>query len=418
MGPDGFVVMPGGLTRTSRPGGAHIVSMQSGGGSKDTWVLDDAVSRTQSQTSTPSNVVVLPELSARRVSPGSLPSRVADNLFWTGRYAERTNSAVRLLRTIVSGLTDPARGWELADAEPLLNLAAYTGLTPWIEPADTTSPQIVALAQKVLTDGAYPNGIRAQLAQLTATAGDVRDRLPADCWHAVTTLGRVAQTSLGRGTPVQLLLRLNDIVTLGTSLAGTIDESMPRNDAWHFLEIGKRLERAIYLVTLMRGMSGVRLNRDGEITHVSERRQLQAIVALVGANAAALGSSGLDRRSVLEAVLANGDDPRTLIYQLISLNTHLALLPQSITRDGAAAGLVSMAAERVAAALTMVREAVQIASRPNVPGKTPAAKKGAEAGDSENNSLRTAFSLLDAVLPEISDLLSRAYFTHAFARRA
>ena len=421
-GPDGFVVMPGGLTRTSRPGGTQIVSMQSGGGSKDTWVLDDAVSRsqgqaqsqTQSQGKAPSNVVTLPEIAARRTSPGALPSRVADSLFWTGRYAERTNGAVRLLRAIVSGLTDPARGWDLLDAEPLLNVAAYTGLMPWVDPAAFSVPQVISLVQKALTDTAHPSGIRAHLTQLINTAGSVRDRLPADCWHALTTFGRASQSPGVRATPVQVLLRLNEFVTLGTSLAGAIDESMPRNDSWHFLEIGKRLERAIHLVTLVRGTSGVRLGADGEKVHVAERRQLRAIVALVGANVAPAGPAGLERRAVLDAVLANGDDPRTLIYQLVSLNTHLALLPQSITRDGGAAGLVSLAAERVASSLTMVREGIAAAAR----FKDQNAKKTDGAKEAENNSLRAAFSALDTVLPEISDLLSRAYFTHAFARRA
>jgi uncharacterized circularly permuted ATP-grasp superfamily protein/uncharacterized alpha-E superfamily protein len=419
-GPEGFVVMPGGLTRTSRLGGPHAMSMQTGGGSKDTWILDDAMSRGQTQAQSQSqtqgkassNVVMLPEISVRRLSPGALPSRVADSLFWTGRYAERTNSAVRLLRTIVAGLTDPARGWDLQDAEPALNLAAYTRLLPWIDPAAYSVPQVISLVQQSLTDPAYPGGIRKHLAQLTAAAGNVRDRLPADSWHALTSFGRASQLSSHRATPVQILLRLNDILTLGTSLAGTVDESMPRNDSWHFLEIGKRLERAIHLVTLMRGISGVRLDDDGEFAQVSERRQLQAIVALVGTNVVPPTLMGLDRRTVLDAVLSNGDDPRTLIYQLISLNTHLALLPQSIVREGAAANLVPLAAERVAKALTMTREAIQAAVRPAASGKKAAGEAPVD------NSLRAVFAPLDEVLPEISDLLSRAYFTHAFARRA
>src|SRR5699024_7075413 len=103
-GPDGFVVMPGGLARTTQPGDAQV-SMQSGGGSKDTWVLGGETA-SPSQPASSSNVVLLPETAARRLSPGTLPSRVADSLYWTGRYAERAIGAVRLLRAIVSGVTD------------------------------------------------------------------------------------------------------------------------------------------------------------------------------------------------------------------------------------------------------------------------------------------------------------------------
>jgi uncharacterized circularly permuted ATP-grasp superfamily protein len=414
-GPDGFVVMPGGLTRTARPDGQ--MSMQSGGGSKDTWVLSDAIShgraqpkQTQSQSQgAASNVVLLPETAARRMSPGALPSRVADSLYWTGRYAERTNGAVRLLRTIVSGLTDPARGWGLLDAEPLLNLAAYLRLMPWVEPEKHTVGQIIALVRKSLSDPSQPLGMRAHLTQLIGAASSVRDRLPADCWHALTNLGRSPQFS-ARATPVQVLLRLNELVTLGTSLAGAIDESMPRNDSWNFLETGKHLERAIHLVTILRGVSGVRLGKESEIRPISEHRQLQAIVALVGAPVVSPRPWDPDRKAVLEAILANAEDPRSLIYQLSTLNTHLAHLPQSSGPDNTAAGLVALAATRVTTAMTMVNEGIATACR--------IAPQADALNASETVSLRVAFAPLAAALPEISDLLSRAYFTHAFARRA
>jgi len=421
-GPDGFVVMPGGLTRTARADGQ--MSMQSGGGSKDTWVLNDALARgraqpahTQSQSqaqiqSAASNVVLLPETAARRMSPGALPSRVADSLFWTGRYAERTNGAVRLLRTIVSGLTDPARGWGLLDAEPLLNLAAYLRLMPWVEPEKYSVAQVVALVHKSLSDPQQAHGIRAHLTQLIGAASSVRDRLPADCWHALTNLGRSPPFSAHRATPVQVLLRLNEFVTLGTSLAGAIDESMPRNDSWNFLETGKHLERAIHLVTILRGVSGVRLGKESEIRPISEHRQLQAIVALVGAPVISPRPWDPDRKAVLEAILANDDDPRSLIYQLNSLDTHLSHLPRTSAQDNAAAGLMALAAERVGAAKAMVNEGIAMACR-----SAPAPEMG-KPENSENISLRAAFSLLASLLPEISDLLSRAYFTHALARRA
>jgi uncharacterized circularly permuted ATP-grasp superfamily protein/uncharacterized alpha-E superfamily protein len=426
-GPHGFVVMPGGLTRTSRAAGASV-SMQSGGGSKDTWVLDDMLSRnrdvvsiqSQKQSTSPatfSNIVTLGEPVTRRVSLGALPSRVADSLFWTGRYAERTNGAVRLLRAIVSGLTDPARGWDLHDAEPLLNLAGYLQLMPWIEPAEYTIAQVIALVQKAVADPMHPRGIRKQLAQLVGAAGNVRDRLPADCWHALTNLGRpthLSQPQLGghRTSPVQLLLRLNEFVTLSASLAGAVEESMPRNDSWHFLQIGKRLERAIHLVTVLRGMSGVRRGKDGEPTTVDDQRQFRAMVVLIGTSVAP-GAGVPDRKIVLDALLADTVDPRSLMYQLTNLHAHLAHLPQSVAQEESAAGLVAHAAERVAAAMTMAREGIAVACRPALQQK----KRGRSI-QAENISMRAAFSLLDTVLPEISDLLSRAYFTHAFARRA
>ena len=82
---DSFAVMPGGLTRVAAGADTAVVSMQRGGGSKDTWVLA-AGPVAPFQPAAPG---------ARRSSsaaPGDLPSRVADNLFWLGRYAERTEA--------------------------------------------------------------------------------------------------------------------------------------------------------------------------------------------------------------------------------------------------------------------------------------------------------------------------------------
>lgn len=420
-GPDGFTVMPGGLTRTSRSGASPIVSMQSGGGSKDTWVLDAAKPRSAGLRATRTNVIALPDAAARlgSASTNELPSRSADGLFWMGRYAERTDGAVRLLRTIVTGLTDPARGWTMADAEPLLNLAARLQLIPWVEPAEIPASGVISLIRNTLADQTHPNGIPAHLARLAGTAGSVRDRLPLDCWRAVTNLGRPPRVTGMRATPVQIVLRLDELVMLGTSLVGSIDESMPRNDSWRFLEIGRRLERAMHLVAVLRNMSGVPSDQDDDIRFVSERRQLQAIVALIGTRilASAQGGGALDRRVTIEAVLTNRENPRSLVYQLSRLASLLGDLPRPTASDGTADALVARAREHVATATALLPECIDEAClalphRPTGPGK--AVNEQAEG----NDSLRVAFLPLDNVLPEISNLLSRAYFTHAFARRA
>ncbi len=88
-----YVVMPGGLTRVAGGRDVPVVSMQRGGGSKDTWVLSDGPVSTMSLLS-PQGVAVRHE---RRSA--DLSSRVADNLFWLGRYAERAEHTMRLLRT-------------------------------------------------------------------------------------------------------------------------------------------------------------------------------------------------------------------------------------------------------------------------------------------------------------------------------
>ena len=110
---DGFAVMPGGLTRVTASADAMVASMQSGGGSKDTWVLSSGPVSTFSLLST----VVRPVELSRGGS--DLPSRAADNLYWLGRYGERAEGTVRLLRGVAGppdGKPRPGRGAGTAEA--------------------------------------------------------------------------------------------------------------------------------------------------------------------------------------------------------------------------------------------------------------------------------------------------------------
>ena len=115
-----FAVMPGGLTRTS-PSQGQIVSMQQGGGSKDTWVMGlNGETNRRAAPSYGTRIVALPQTNLRRPTAGELPSRVADSLFWVGRYAERTDNAVRLPRTLLTdGYRRGRSPWRFRDAEPI-----------------------------------------------------------------------------------------------------------------------------------------------------------------------------------------------------------------------------------------------------------------------------------------------------------
>ena len=123
---DNYVVMPGGLARVAGRTAGTEVSMQLGAGSKDTWIIsDEAVT----------NFSLLPPVNRPvELSRGGsdLPSRVADNLFWLGRYAERAEGVARLSRVICARLTDLISQSDLeASSEfvPLLRtLTAQTSL--------------------------------------------------------------------------------------------------------------------------------------------------------------------------------------------------------------------------------------------------------------------------------------------------
>ena len=85
---------PGGLVRVAEEEGS-VVSMQRGGHSKDAWVLWDSPVDTFSMLRPRNEPVELRRL------PRAVPSSVADNVFWLGRYAERTENIARILRAII-----------------------------------------------------------------------------------------------------------------------------------------------------------------------------------------------------------------------------------------------------------------------------------------------------------------------------
>lgn len=412
-GPDGFVVMPGGLTRVSPETARPIVSMQRGGGSKDTWVLGTLADAGAGEARSPmpverANVIPLSEAPARRAPTNELPSRAADGLFWVGRYAERTEGILRLLRTLLMGLTDTARPWSGRDAEPLCNLASWLRLLPSLDLPSAPAAVLVPMVQATLADPQHPNGVAANLQNLLRSAAGVRDHMPPDCWRAVMALARHAPVPSSRPTAVQLLLRLDEFVTLTNALWGIIEESIPREAGWRFLEIGKRLERAIHLIAIVRGAPG---SVAADAHHVDESRMLNAILALTGVRA----PSGLrpdwmpDRAAVLNAALAQKGDPRGLRFQLAALSDHLAALPQPTGVGVAGQGMVAGAREIVDAARAMVQGSIYHAAQ-----SSGQSRHGAGSPD----PMRDAFARLDGLLAEVSSLLAQAYFAHAFARPA
>jgi uncharacterized circularly permuted ATP-grasp superfamily protein/uncharacterized alpha-E superfamily protein len=404
---DSFAVMPGGLTRTAGSD-QPVVSMQLGGGSKDSWVLPpDGEPEPAVRGGRTSNVTTLPHASLRRPAGGELPSRVADGLFWLGRYAERADNIVRVLHTLLVGVTDAVQPWRFRDAEPLLNLAAWLELTPVIDHPQLFQP--VALVQAALLDPSNRAGALANIQRLINAARGVRDRLPSDCWRILMALDREVRQTAGRAPPVRLLLRLEGLIMLGAALAGAVTDSMNRDAGWRFLEIGRRLERSVCLVIMMRGLANPPGAPAGA-PPVEERRLLAAMLALTDPRGPGSdhSDSQVDRLSLLRAVLANETDPRSLVFQLTRLSDHLETLPRPSDSIPSNRGLIEGAFHLVEAARLALPDAIAQACQP----------RAARLADDQSDPLRPAFSRLDMLLPQISDLLTQAYFTHAVTRSA
>ena len=131
--PQGWTIMPGGFCRIADEADARAVSMGDGARSADVWVVSDkAVSAS----------TLLPAAEAVRIRriAGVVPSRAADNLFWLGRYLERAEATLRLIRALGAPMRDPVKGSSTAlpSVERIQRLLVTWGAT---SQATRTNPQ-------------------------------------------------------------------------------------------------------------------------------------------------------------------------------------------------------------------------------------------------------------------------------------
>ena len=231
--PNGYVVMPGGLTRVASVENARVVSMQRGGGSKDTWVLSSAP------------VDAAFTLLRSTVSAGdvdriraAIPSRLAENLFWFGRYEERCDDVARFLRVALNLTLEESNADDNARMPVLALARAFQIMGAYEEDADSA-------LRSAATGEENPFGLPANLRALERVAFNLRDRLSLDNWRTINSL--LLDPIVGRdATLSDTLAWLGRSVNRLMTLSGFALDGMTRDDGWRMLAIGRRLERLAF----------------------------------------------------------------------------------------------------------------------------------------------------------------------------
>lgn len=396
--PDGLEAMPGGLGRVSPTPNSWLTSMRRGGGAKDVWVAMGATGAPGGGTpgSAADRVLEAPRTptvrgaSGEALRGGSLPSRVADDLFWLGRYAERAEGTIRLLRAIgrrqenasephprelralmqalavVTGMAEP----ELADKpeppnKPELSDKPKPSDKPELpatpEPSKATAspeparpdaraePSPRDAASDVLAaifDPAGPHGLASTLAACRQTGGRVRDRLSVDGWRILERLGRDFTSAAEAAQAVEPEDALADAMELFDGMlltlaafAGHGHESFTHEEGWLFLDTGRRIERAVFTSELMRALlvKPVWLTAGADPpgnASASEGLLLDALLEVgVSAMTYRARHPGLPRIvQVLELLLFDARNPRAIRWQLDAIARHLADLPDAANR--------------------------------------------------------------------------------------
>lgn len=238
--PEGYTVMPGALGRVAPRAGMEVISMQRGGLSKDTWVRAEAP-------------VVRHTLLKRRLGVidlvcggADIPSRVGENLFWMGRYAERVEASARLLRAALAraSSTDSEAEQGLAG---LLQATRRLGIV--VDAEDEDKPDDVqSQLLRALLDHTQPGSVASNLRALSFSASQVRERLSSDNWHALNRLEQLLAEDIT--STDQAMSAIDRVMQSCISLAGFAMDDMTRDEGWRFLILGRRIER-------LEGLSGL-----------------------------------------------------------------------------------------------------------------------------------------------------------------
>ncbi len=311
--PNGYVVMPGGLTRAATGTDTRVISMQRGGSSKDTWILSAGPVSTFSLLKRETRPQDL-------VRTGlNLSSRVVENLYWFGRNSERCDNMARLLRVALT------RVIEIGPAERDRSWGSIIGMLRYMEIIDDSDDlgdeaSTARALRGAVVDDARP-GLAGGLKELLRVASQLRERLSLDNWRTLNQMARRLQRDRGRLIPLsETLAELDRDIAAFMTLAGFALDGMTRDHGWRFLSVGRRIERLQFMCGLLQqALAGP---ADADLGWVLE-----------------LADSNVTYRSrymarpewlpVLDLLVRDVHNPRSVYFQLKGLNDFVGRIEEA-----------------------------------------------------------------------------------------
>lgn len=371
--PDGYQVMSGALARSAVQADAGLVSNSANAVAKDVWVL----------SSEPYALLDpwVQDGPAPTSITASISPRVAEDMYWFGRYAERAEATIRLLRAVGDRWDDFHSSGGTTGGQALDVVKAAL--------ADVTAPGALA---DLLYDGSRTGTVAFAVSRMTGAATAVRDQLSSDTWPAISAIER----ALGRERALRNRSESEEVPdrqTLGRllesllSLQGLSSESMVRDVGWYLMDVGHRLERAQFLVDTLAAtlthqrsaavdslvLESVLIANESIITY---RRRYQARANV---------------HTVLDLLLVDSRNPRSLVFQLDRLKADLEEVHaagRTSARDGLIEDLRDLLSELDTAVI---------------------------ATADDNGLRRRLVELLDSLgwrLRELDDEITRVHFVH------
>jgi uncharacterized circularly permuted ATP-grasp superfamily protein/uncharacterized alpha-E superfamily protein len=315
--PDGMRVMPGGFCRTSVRPDVRAISMGEDARTSDVWVIaDKPVARVSLLTG-------VDDVKVRRIL-GNLPSRAADNLFWLGRYLERAEATLRLVRSLCTSLMDSEAAVHSA-GETLDRLRQI--LVAWgAMDSEGVGDRALDAANAALHDREAAGSVSRLVRSARRTAASMRERLSADFWTLLLDLEtRLSENANNVPSEAGILLQVERALQIVAALSGLAQENMNRGAGWRFLDMGRRIERGINMCRFTRTLAGADATTDDldllldlADSQITYRARYLIGLALIPAR---------------DMVMLDPFNTRSLAFQVCSVKEHLAALP-SLLEDG------------------------------------------------------------------------------------
>lgn len=250
--PNGYAIMPGGLARVASGKDARDVTMQRGGTSKDTWVLSQ-------YHQPPGNMLRKTNSSHDLVRENTyLSSRMAENLFWYGRYCVRNLQKAIMLRVAIRALVEYTPGTRVGEWPTIQGLCQWFELLPanktatssW-QPAQLWSDDDIAplLIQAVFSQ--YSSSLATSVQQLFQQAFNLRERISNDHWRTVNLLSRQFITRHQQPTLQDAMASIEQAINHFVTLTGFAMDWMTRDLGWRFMSLGRRIERLQFMCVLL-----------------------------------------------------------------------------------------------------------------------------------------------------------------------
>lgn len=325
-----YAVMPGGLTRIGDGSNTRFVSMQEGSTSKDTWVTASEPYE-QENKSIIKDIAIDQDLTHQQ----SLPSRVVENLFWMGRYSERAEATLRILRSCFIMInSDEGVSFECKK----LLFAAVSEVSSskpgFIDADKELIDNPLNELRKLILDQNVAGSVRSTLNSMLYAADQSRELLSSDTMRVINDV-RDALDQLDQSLDENLASApeetLDPLVTHLMSLSGLMQENMIRGVGWHFIQIGKRIERAFQTANTIHSLMSVVLNEQDQSTMLTSLLTTLEVFITYRRRY----RSRTDLRLALQLVMLDTSNPRSLLYQFEELKKHIDELPEINSGSGA-----------------------------------------------------------------------------------